>query len=212
MKTKTLLVILCWFVVVAVAAKANFFIGPAGQPPLAIGIAFAGPLLGFLAIFAVSRNLRAAASRLSPVFLASLHGWRFVGLGFIAAFYRDLLPPGFAWPAGIGDITVAALAPYIVYRLATDTSFIRSGAFVAWNIFGVIDFLTAVGLGTAHQAAPGFFHATVDTGMMQELPFVLIPCFFVPLLGMTHIVMLHQALRQRTPATTLPRGELSRAR
>ncbi len=194
------LVLFLWFSAVAAVAWRGGFVSAPGSPPLGLGLAFAVPMGAFFAIFFGIPAARRRLTEIPTALLASLHGWRFVGLGFIAVEARGLLPPGFAWPAGLGDIAVAALAPYIVLRLVRDENF-RSGiAFTAWNILGIADFLVAVGLGVAYQVSPGTFHAAVDTRMMQELPFVLITCFFVPLLAMTHVVMFHQAWSERRSA------------
>jgi hypothetical protein len=89
-----------------------------------------------------------------PIFLAALHGWRFVGLGFIMAYSEHLLSASFALPAAIGDMTVAFLTPWIVLRLATDDHFVRSSSFLAWNLLGIADFISAIALGALNQ---GFF-------------------------------------------------------
>jgi len=194
MKYRPLMVLISvWFIAVFCLAGLGLFKLRWGNAPAGVGLAFALPLLAFAGVFFFSRPVRNHLSGLSPVLLVSLHGWRFVGLGFVMAYYRGLLPPAFAWPAGLGDIAAAAAAPYLAYSLSEDKEWIRSRWFLAWNIFGLVDLLSAVGLGVAHQMAPHFFHASVSTGLMQEMPFVLIPCYFVPLLVMTHLVMLDQS-------------------
>jgi carbon starvation protein CstA len=62
-----------------------------------------------------------------------------------------------------------------------DDQFRFSAVFVLWNLFGIADFLDAVLFGTLY-----------NTGLMQRLPLVLIPCFFVPLLFIVHITLLEQ--------------------
>jgi hypothetical protein len=190
-------IILCciavWFLTVWIAGSSELFVSPAGQVPAAVGLAFAVPLGVFLLLFRFSRPFRETVSAFPPVLLASLHGWRFVGMSFIMADFNGLLPPTFAWPAGLGDTITAFFAPSIAYQLAKRPTFVGSGWFVAWNIFAIADFISAVGLGILHQTFPSLFNATVSTGLMQVMPFALIPCFFVPLLGMTSIVMLYQA-------------------
>jgi hypothetical protein len=121
-----------------------------------------------------------------PILLIAMNGWRFIGLGFLMAYQEGLLPGGFAWPAGLGDIAMAVTAPWIAVRVASDDRFRFGKTFLIWNLFGIADFLDAVLLGTLH-----------DTPLMQHLPFVLIPCFFVPLIALAHIVLLEQ--RRRKP-------------
>lgn len=196
MNPKNTIILCCiavWFLTVWIAGTSEMFVSPTGKVPAAVGLAFAVPLGVFLLLFGLSRLFRETVSAFPPVLLASLHGWRFVGMSFIMADFNGLLPPTFAWPAGLGDTMTAFFAPLIAYQLAKRPAFIGSGWCIAWNIFAIADFLDAVGLGVLHQAYPDLFHATVSTGLMQVMPFALIPCFFVPLLGMTSIVMLYQA-------------------
>jgi hypothetical protein len=94
---------------------------------------------------------------------------------------EGLLPGGFAWPAGLGDIAMAVTAPWVAARVAADDQYRYGIAFLAWNLFGIADFLDAVLLGTLY-----------NTPLMQRLPFALIPAFFVPLLVMGHITLLAQ--------------------
>lgn len=168
-----------WFIGVWWAGARGVYITPVRTSPGAVGLGFGIPF-------------RQTVSSFSPVLLAALHGWRFIGMSFIMASRKGLLPPTFAWPAGLGDAITALFAPWIAARLARQRAFLASGWLVAWCIFSIVDFLDAIALGILHQIAPDLFHATIDTSLMQEMPFVLIPCFFVPLLGMTSIVLLYQ--------------------
>jgi len=144
-------------------------------------LAFAAPILLFLATERIFPDVRARVTSVSPVLLISMNGWRFIGLGFLMANVEGLLPGGFAWPAGLGDIIMAITAPLVATRVAADDRFRFSTVFPLWNLFGIADFLDAVLLGTLY-----------NTGLMQRLPLVLIPCFFVPLLFIVHITLLQQ--------------------
>jgi hypothetical protein len=135
-----------------------------------------------------------SARRPSPDAYA-LNGWRFIGLGFLMAYQEGLLPGGFAWPAGLGDIAMAATAPWVAARVSADDRFRFGNGFLIWNLFGIADFIDAVLLGTLYNW-PGF--ASLNTGLMQHLPFALIPCFFVPLVAIAHFILLAQ---RRAPQT-----------
>jgi len=184
-----------WFLVIFLLAVNHVFISRPGTPPIAVGIAFLAPVLLFLAAIRLAPAFRAYVLQINPIFLAALHGWRFIGLGFIMAYCEHLLSASFAWPAGMGDMTAAVFAPWIVLRLATDKNFIRNPLFTTWNIFGITDFLLAVVMGSLNQGFLPNFHPTVTSTLMQRLPFVLIPCFFVPWLLITHIILLMQHRR-----------------
>jgi hypothetical protein len=176
---------LVWFGAIYWLATGGTFISSAGQPPMAVGIAFLTPLLLFLASLSIP-GWRAVVLAIPPVFLIALNGWRFIGLGFLMAYQENLLPGGFAWPTGLGDIAMAVTAPWIAARVASDDRFRFGKTFLVWNLLGIADFVDAVLLGTL-----------INTALMQRLPFVLIPCFFVPLVAMAHITLLVQ--RRRGP-------------
>ena len=79
--------------------------------------------------------------------------------------------------------------------MAADDRFRFGNEFLIWNLFGIADFIDAVFLGTLYNW-PGF--ALLNTGLMQRLPFALIPCFFVPLVAIAHFILLAQ---RREPET-----------
>jgi hypothetical protein len=185
---------LVWFCAIYwLAAKGVFVSGP-DERPIAVAVAFLTPLLLFLLGLRISGWRRLVLS-ISPIFLIALNGWRFIGLGFLMAYQEGLLPGGFAWPAGLGDIAMAATAPWVAARVAADDRFRFGNGFLIWNLFGIADFIDAVFLGTLYLW-PGF--AALTTGLMQRLPFALIPCFFVPLVAIAHFILLAQ---RREPQT-----------
>jgi hypothetical protein len=186
---------LAWFGAIWFLADRGTFVNAPDRPPAMVGIAFAAPILLFLVAIAVSPAWRNRVVSVPPMFLIALNGWRFIGLGFVMAWVEGLLPGGFAWPAGLGDITMAVTAPLVAARVAADDGFRFRGPFLAWNLFGIADFVDAVFLGTVHSWSGS--GATVTTALMQRLPFALIPCFFVPLVAMAHIVLLLQRRRSR---------------
>jgi len=169
-----------WFSAICWLAERGTFISQ-NKPPVAVGLAFTTPILLFLVTQRIWPGWRAHVTSVSPVLLISMNGWRFIGLGFLMANIEGLLPGGFAWPAGLGDITMALTAPWVAARVAEADRFRFTTVFLLWNLFGIADFLDAVLLGTLY-----------NTGLMQRLPLVLIPCFFVPLLFIVHITLLEQ--------------------
>jgi hypothetical protein len=173
---------------ILLAASGAFVSGSAGRP-IAIALAFLLPILLFLVAMRFS-SWRGLVISIPPVFLIALNGWRFIGLRFLMGYAEGLLPGGFAWPAGLGDIAMAVTAPLVAARVVADDRFRLGRGFLAWNLFGIADFLLAVFLGTLYMW-PGF-GATVGTSLMQYLPFALIPAFFVPLVAMAHITLLAQ--------------------
>jgi hypothetical protein len=53
---------------------------------------------------------------------------------------EGLLPAGFAWPAGLGDIFMAVTAPWIAARVVADNRFRFGRVFLVWNLIGIADF------------------------------------------------------------------------
>jgi hypothetical protein len=67
--------------------------------------------------------------------------------------------------------------------------------FIAWQILGMIDLVTAVGTGTASR----ILGTEITTAPMTVLPLSLIPTFAVPLFFILHIVCIAQARRWNEP-------------
>jgi hypothetical protein len=179
-----------WFgAIFWLAARGVFITGP-DDPPIRLALAFAVPILLFLIALFLFPGWRALIVSISPVFLITLNGWRFIGLGFFMGYAEGLLPGGFAWPAGLGDIFMAVTAPWIAARVVADDRFRFGKVFLLWNLIGIADFVDAVFWGTLYMW-PGF-PTSVSTSLMQRLPFALIPCFFVPLVAIAHIALLTQ--------------------
>jgi hypothetical protein len=185
---------LVWFGAVYWLAARGAFVSSQDEQPWALAVAFGTPILLFLVSLRIPRWYALVVS-LPPVFLIALNGWRFIGLGFLMAYQEGLLPGGFAWPAGLGDIAMAVTAPWMAARVAGDDRFRFGTTFLVWNLLGIADFLDAVFLGTLYLW-PGFASAP-GTALMQRLPFALIPCFFVPLIAMAHITLLAQRRRHQ---------------
>jgi hypothetical protein len=198
MRSTVRILIAAWFLFILIVARNQDFANSPGTPPLALGVAFLAPVLLFLAATQLAPAFRAYVLKINPIFLAALHGWRFVGLGFIMAYSEHLLSASFALPAAIGDMTVAFLTPWIVLRLATDDHFVRSSPFLAWNLFGIGDFISAIALGALNQGFLPAFQPPVSSALMGRLPLVLIPCFFVPWLLITHIILMMQRRRDQS--------------
>jgi hypothetical protein len=73
---------------------------------------------------------------------------------------------------------------------------------VIWNLFGAADLITAIALGvTSAPGSPLQLFAIPSAPIMTTLPWVLIPGYLVPLLFMTHVLMLAQ-LRVHVPASS----------
>jgi hypothetical protein len=104
--------------------------------------------------------------------LIGLHLIRFVaGVGFLVAGRAGTLPPGFAFPAGWGDIGVALIAGLLLL----------SGGVKNERTLGLADLLFVVA--TAARFALADAHSM---HRMLHLPFSILPTFVVPILLASH--------------------------
>jgi hypothetical protein len=204
----TAILIVAWLALSITASKLLIF--QAGSKysfaaPLPLGLAVGGPLALFAIWFAVSPRFRQFAVSLNPVALTIAQTWRTGGIAFVVLASFGLLPNVFAQPAGWGDFAIGLTAPFVAFYLA------RPGhklSFIAWNLAGILDLVTAVTLGVLSSPTPaGILHPAVTTDAMTVLPLSLIPTFAVPLLLMVHIIAIAQAARWETAAASqFPKG------
>jgi hypothetical protein len=182
-------VLAAWFALVAVLGVRGAFVAAPGAVPVVLSVAFTAPLLAFFVAYRSSRGLREWVAGVDLRLLAGIQAWRFVGFGFLALYANGLLPGLFAWPAGLGDMAIAATAPWIALALAGRADFVRSRRFRLWNWLGILDLVVAVTMGAlASRLSDG-----ITTAPMARLPLVLIPAFAVPLMIIFHIIGLARA-------------------
>lgn len=127
---------------------------------------------------------RPSPENLRPILL--LHGFRFLGLAFVApGVVSPELPAAFAQPVAYGDLITAILALLALAALET-----RAGTVATWvfNTFGTADLLFAFYLGSriSLPSTPGLLGAGY---------FILTA--FVPLLFITHGLAFRILLRAK---------------
>jgi hypothetical protein len=192
----TAMLIIAWLALAITASKLLIF--EAGSKysfasPLPLGLAVGGPIMLFAIWFAASPAFRQFALSLNPVALALAQTWRIIGITFVVLASFGLLPNAFAQPAGWGDFAIGLTAPIVAFYFAHPG---RKATFIAWNIAGILDLVTAVALGVPNSPTPaGILHPVVTTEAITVLPLSLIPTFAVPLLLIVHVVAIGQALR-----------------
>lgn len=130
------------------------------------------------------RRLREWAFRVDVRWLIAFHLIRFVGIYFLYLYAKRELPYNFAVWGGSGDIIVATLA-LVFLRFAN----FRPG-FIVWNVLGLVDIVAVVITAARSEvAAPGSMH------QLDRFPLVLLPTFVVPVVMVTHGLMLVRAFR-----------------
>ena len=168
------------------AARDRFYLSPL------IPLFLIGPIgLGLLAIrrSPVVRRVLAAAS-LPAVIGVQLY--RIIGTVFLVLLAQGRVPAHFALPAGWGDIAVGLTAPLVALALAREARGGRRLA-AAWNIFGLLDLVIAVGMGTGFLApllAPELGTRVAPSAVMGVFPMILIPMFTVTVSVMLHLIAL----------------------
>lgn len=127
--------------------------------------------------------------------LIAAHLTRFVGIYFLVLGNRGELPQGFAKPAGIGDVTIAAGAVALLFA-GRDSALRRPGPAAAgrrsyhkrflsaWNVLGLIDIIFV-----AFSALRFGLKDWSSMAPLRELPLSLLPTFIVPLIIASHVLI-----------------------
>jgi hypothetical protein len=179
--------IVVWFLFALLASAAHLFANNANRIGISVAVAAVAPLIVFSVWLAASEGFRAFVFSLNPRILTSLQVWRIIGFTFVLLEAHRVLPALFAWPAGYGDMFIGATAFFAAWQLAIAQ---RRNAFIAWQLLGMLDLVTAVGLGTT---APLIDPHGVPMAAMTVLPLSLIPTFLVPLFFIFHVICIAQA-------------------
>jgi hypothetical protein len=211
-KTLSIGAIALWFLFALVMSIGGRYQAGAGNPPLPLGLTFLVPIIAFVIAYWRSSSLRDFAKGFDLKFITATHIWRFIGFDFLLGYAQGKLPGGFALPAGIGDIVVAATAIPMALAISRKAPSARKW-FVAWNAFGLLDLSVAVGTGLLHsESALGILVGSgPSTYIMSDFPRALIPTFFVPLFILLHLLALNRRNEIATPRERLHEGEIQKS-
>jgi hypothetical protein len=190
-----ILVLAVWFVLTLSLGAIGAFVGRPGTPPIAIAVGVGAPLLLFFAWLRLSQSFRQFLLSLDLRLIAGIQAWRWAGLGFLSLYAHDVLPAMFALPAGIGDMAVGFVAPWMILGLVRRDDFAASPAFIRWNVLGILDLVVAVSLGALSATLSTGIPGEISSAPMATLPLLLIPVFLVPLFVMLHTAALMQSRR-----------------
>jgi hypothetical protein len=137
--------IAAWLVLTLSASALHIYVNSPNNPPLSLGIAAVAPFALFLLWFAASKRFRQFALSLNPRILTWVQTWRIGGFVFLVLAAYKILPGSFALPAGYGDMAIGATAVFAGLKLAVPE---HRKSFIAWQLLGITDLVTAVALGT----------------------------------------------------------------
>ena len=181
----------------------------------AIGVTFGSALVG-LPVFAAqamiltltlsqivayfaSKSQRSFADTFSTAQLTLFHVWRLIpGSAFLYLYYqRGILPREFATFAGIGDITVAVLAPLAAVVARKESGAARVTVIV-FQLIGLADLVNVVRIAGKNALA--------NPDSMRPLlhpPLALLPTILVPITLFAHFVVLHRLLQKQPAAASV---------
>ncbi len=178
---------------------------PPGDAVLAIQFLITFTLLGLILIagilpLLISPTFRRVIHSVPATWLVGAHTIRVAGFLFLALMDMNLLPPEFALSAGYGDMITGLLAFGMVYLLAKRKPYVRA-LVIAWNVLGLLDFISALTLGGMYLIP--FSEQVAASGIsLLYLNFVLVvPSFGVPLYALLHLYSLYQMLTGRVSET-----------
>jgi hypothetical protein len=162
-----------------------------------IPIFAAGSFAVALLALRLSPALRRAVTTASLPAMIGVQVYRTIGALFLIVLALGQLPAHFALPAGWGDIVVGITAPIVALALLRGAPGARTLA-IAWNVFGLLDLIVAVGMGTGFLAPvldPELGARVPPAAAMGVFPLVLVPTFAVPVSVLLHVLALGRLLR-----------------
>lgn len=191
-RRRALLVIAAWFLVVVVLGATGALDARSGLGVPGLGAAVALPLAVLCLVLLRDGSAREAMLAIPVSALVAINSLRVLGVMFLLLHAAHRLPAPFAPVAGWGDILVGATAGPVAW-IAARSGARAQGLVLVWNIVGFFDLVAAIGLGAA--SSPGPFRLFLDppgTPIMTTLPWIIVPCFLVPIFEALHVVIFYR--------------------
>jgi hypothetical protein len=195
--------LLAWFVAALSLSWFGFFGGVPNQvPTIQYGVLI--PIVAGIALFWRSSTLRRAVEAVPLHWIVTVQLYRVLGLIFLVLHAAGRMPGEFAWPAGVGDVTVGLLAPAVGLAYAHGSR--RAAGLVrAWNLLGIVDLIVALTMGFLTSPSPlQKFAFGTPNELISAFPLVMVPVFLVPLSILLHLAVLKK-LQQAEPGRQVPR-------
>lgn len=185
----TVLLLTGWIASTAALASAGTLVPILNLPGVRLGI---GGLIAAAFCMAALRTPTGARiiHAVPQSWLVGVQVYRILGSIFLVLYGLNLLPAAFALPAGLGDVTVAALALPIAGIYVAGWH-IRDQLVVAWNLFGLADLMAALTVGVLTSPGLHLFPG-VSSALLGSWPFMMVPLYAVPLSMVLHIASLRK--------------------
>lgn len=187
-------ILIAWFGAAVAASWLGFFKGAAGRPPtIELGV-FLPIIVGAITLWR-SATIRRIVDAVPQSFVVGLQLYRVMGVVFLVLLQQDALPGAFALPAGAGDAFVGLTAPIVALLQARGYRHAAT-LVLAWNLFGLLDLVVALGTGFLTSPSPlQLLSMDAPNPLISAFPLVTIPVFAVPLAVLLHIVSLTKLRR-----------------
>ena len=196
------LLLIGWLgVALALGASGVYRAAPDEIPTIQFGI-LAPILIGSILIMRSSTIARVIET-VPQQWLIGVQLYRALGIIFLILYGAGKMPGLFAWPAGIGDVLVGALAPVVAIAYARGPE--KNGDLArVWNILGLTDLGVAVATGMVTAPSPiQQFAFDLPNELVGTFPLILIPIYLVPLSVLLHLASLIK-LRRTVHAPEAP--------
>ena len=180
-------ILFSWFLVALVLGLADAYkAAPDRIPTIQYGI-FIPTLVGAWLILRSSTVGRIIDAVPQP-WIVGVQLYRALGVIFLILYATHKMPGLFAWPAGVGDVTVGLLAPVVALAYARDPRR-NAGRVTIWNALGILDLVVAITAGFITSPSALFSYEPPNE-LIAIFPLVLIPVYFVPLSLLLHLASL----------------------
>lgn len=186
-----------WFAVAWILGHSNAFVRSSSETPI-IQFALFPPIIIGLALLLGTARGRAVVAGAPQSWIVAVQVYRALGAMFLILWARGSMPGEFAIPAGIGDIIVGLSAPFVAWLNAKGSP--RAEAVTrAWNIFGILDLVIAVGTGFLTSPSTMQMLAFDRPNLLiTTYPTVMVPVFLVPMSIILHVLSLWKLRRAVT--------------
>lgn len=188
------LVLIGWFGIAFALGMSGIYRSASDQiPTIQYGI-LVPILIGSMLIVQSPSTVRVIEA-VPQQWLIGVQFYRALGIIFLVLYGAGKIPGLFAWPAGIGDALVGALAPVVAIAYARGPEKNADLAWV-WNILGLTDLSVAVATGMVTAPSPiQQFAFDLPNELIGAFPLVLIPIYLVPLSVLLHLASLTKLRR-----------------
>lgn len=196
------LVLIGWLGVALALGVSGVYRGGFDEIPT-IQFGILAPILIGSILIVQSSTMARVIETVPQQWLIGVQLYRALGIIFLILYGAGKMPGLFAWPAGIGDVLVGALAPVVAIAYARGPE--KNGDLArVWNLLGLTDLGVAVATGMVTAPSPiQQFAFDLPNELVGAFPLILIPTYLVPLSVLLHLASLTK-LRRTAQAPEVP--------